>query len=67
MSYTIFAMDSNSEPVAHLLPGEEGQGKASANGHRVDAEQLIDLLDELLDLEGVSYCEVHDGSCSRQA
>jgi hypothetical protein len=63
MSYTIFAVDSTGDPVEHLLPGEVGE--PSRNGHRVDADKLSGLIDTLLDLDGVSYVEVHDGSCAR--
>ncbi len=49
--YTVFAMSATGEVV--------GQ-----SGNRVNQDELIKLIDELLDNEEVSYIEVHDGSCS---
>jgi hypothetical protein len=49
--YTVFAMSETGEVV--------GQ-----SGNRVNQQELIKLIDELLDNEEVSYVEVHDGSCS---
>lgn len=66
MSYTIFAIGRDGEPVEHLLPSEVG-GEPSRNGHRVGNDKLSDLIDTLFDLPGVSYVEVRDGSCSRLA
>jgi hypothetical protein len=49
--YTVFAMSETGEVVGH-------------SGNRVNQDELIKLIDELLDNEEVSYVEVHDGSCS---
>jgi hypothetical protein len=47
------------------LPSDESE--LSPNGHRVNSDKLAEPINTLLDLDGVTHIEVHDGSCSRMA